>query len=74
MLVKSDSTVELRPIETSQVMGAALLVESGLKAGEQVIVAGLQKIRPGAPVKAVASGQASGKPEAAGTAKPMKAE
>ena len=74
MLVKSDSTVELRRIETSQVIGEALLVESGLQAGDQVIVAGLQKIRPGAPVKVAASGQAPGKPEAAGTAKPAKTE
>ena len=74
MLVKGDSTVELRRIETSQVIGDALLVESGLQAGEQVIVAGLQKIRPGVPVKAVASGQASGKTEAASVAKPAKAE
>jgi membrane fusion protein (multidrug efflux system) len=29
------------------------VIEEGLKPGDQVIVNGLQKIRPGAPVKAV---------------------
>jgi len=33
-------------------VGDQWLVSGGLKAGERVIVEGLQKVRPGAPVKA----------------------
>ena len=53
MVVKPDNTVEIRPIVVSRVMGDTWLVESGLTAGERVIVDGLQKVRPGAKVKAV---------------------
>ncbi len=53
MLVNPQSTVESRIISSGQNMGEKVLVNEGLVAGEQVIVAGLQKIRPGAPVKAV---------------------
>ena len=43
---------EPRQIVTTQTVGDKWLVTSGLKAGDQVIVEGLQKVRPGAPVKA----------------------
>jgi len=65
MLVGSSSTVESRIIASGQNLGDKILVNEGLSAGEQLIVAGLQKIRPGASVKAVEqksvlSGQAGG--------------
>ncbi len=53
MLVNPQSIVESRIISSGQNMRDKVLVNEGLVAGEQVIVAGLQKIRPGAPVKAV---------------------
>jgi membrane fusion protein, multidrug efflux system len=53
MLVNPQSTVESRIISSGQNMGEKVLVNKGLVAGDQVIVAGLQKIRPGVPVKAV---------------------
>jgi len=53
MVVKADGTVEARPLELSRVLGDKWLVSSGLAAGERVIVDGLQKVRPGAKVKAV---------------------
>jgi len=53
MVVKADGTVEARPLELSRVLGDKWLVNSGLAAGERVIVDGLQKVRPGAKVKAV---------------------
>ena len=43
-----------RSIETGPVVGNDYVVKSGLKAGEKLIVAGVQKIRDGAPVKASA--------------------
>ncbi|WP_428242687.1 efflux RND transporter periplasmic adaptor subunit [Gynuella sp.] len=50
MLVNAESKVEVRPIIASQVIGTSWLVDSGLNAGDQVIVSGLQKVRPGASV------------------------
>ncbi len=51
MLVDDKSMVEARPIETGRNIGDQIVVTKGLSAGEQLIVAGLQKIRPGVPVK-----------------------
>ena len=53
MLVNKESTVESRIIESGQNMGDKVLVNKGLAAGDQLIVAGFQKIRPGAPVSGV---------------------
>lgn len=52
MVVAEDNTVEVRPVQVSQTVGSAWLVESGLKAGDRVIVEGLQKVRPGVVVNA----------------------
>lgn len=41
-----------RSVETGPVVGNDYVVKSGLKAGETLIVSGVQKIRDGAPVKA----------------------
>jgi len=54
MLVNKESVVETRIIKAGQNIGDQVLVDEGLNEGEQVIVAGLQKIKPGIPVKAVA--------------------
>ena len=43
----------IRVITVTQTVGDKWLVTSGLKTGEQVIVEGLQKVRPGAPLKPV---------------------
>jgi len=51
MVVGPKGAAEPRPITTSQTIGDKWLVTSGLKPGDQVIVEGLQKVRPGAPVK-----------------------
>ncbi|GGY77953.1 MexX family efflux pump subunit [Cellvibrio zantedeschiae] len=53
LVVNKESKVELRPIKTSTTLGDKWLVEEGLAVGEQVIVEGLQKAKPGATVKAV---------------------
>jgi RND family efflux transporter MFP subunit len=43
-----------RSVETGPVVGNDYVVRSGLKAGEKLIVSGVQKIRDGAPVQATA--------------------
>jgi membrane fusion protein (multidrug efflux system) len=52
MVVAPDSKVELRRITTGQAYSGNLVVNSGLEAGEQVIVEGIQKVRPGLVVDA----------------------
>jgi membrane fusion protein (multidrug efflux system) len=51
LLVDAQSQVELRRITTGAVLGSLQIVESGLVAGEQVIVQGVQKVQPGQTVK-----------------------
>ncbi len=44
--------METRPIVASQAIGDKWLVTEGLKAGDRVVISGLQKVRPGVQVKA----------------------
>lgn len=53
MIVGADSKVEVRTLVTERALGDQWLVSSGVKAGDQVIVNNLQRIRPGALVKPV---------------------
>ncbi len=57
-LVVSGGKVELRTLVTDWAVGDAWLVTSGVKAGEQVIVEGLQKVRPGAQVTTIPAADA----------------
>jgi membrane fusion protein (multidrug efflux system) len=52
-VVGRESKVEVRPIATGGMSGPDFVVSQGLKAGEQVVVNGLQKAPPGATVKPV---------------------
>ncbi|EID0355295.1 multidrug efflux RND transporter periplasmic adaptor subunit AcrA [Salmonella enterica] len=51
LVVGADNQVETRQIVASQAIGDKWLVTDGLKAGDRVVVSGLQKVRPGAQVK-----------------------
>lgn len=53
MVIKSDGTVEKRIVELGRAIGVNWLLDSGLQAGEQVVVDGFQRIKPGDKVKAV---------------------
>jgi len=53
MVVGADGKVEARVIKIGQAIGNKWIVTDGLKAGEQVIVEGLQKVQPGMPAKPV---------------------
>ncbi|MBH0073431.1 efflux RND transporter periplasmic adaptor subunit [Pseudoalteromonas sp. NZS127] len=50
MVVSENNTVESRVLEVDRTIGSNWLVTKGLSAGDKLIVEGLQKIRPGAPV------------------------
>ncbi len=58
LVILPDGTVEQRALTVDRVVGDAWLVTSGLNAGDQVIVEGLQKVRPGGKAKAVPAGAA----------------
>ncbi len=58
MVVGRDDKVEVRSVKVSRAIGDKWLVDDGLAAGDNVIVEGLQKIRPGAPVQATEAGAA----------------
>ncbi len=49
--VAKDDTAEARPIELGQAMGSEWVVESGLKAGDKIVVDGAQKVQPGGKIK-----------------------
>jgi membrane fusion protein (multidrug efflux system) len=53
MLVGPDGKVSAQPITTDRAQGDSWIVRDGLKAGDRVIVEGLQKVQPGAVVKPV---------------------
>jgi membrane fusion protein (multidrug efflux system) len=53
MLVGEESKATPRPVKTAGMAGTDFIISEGLKGGEQVIVSGLQKARPGTVVKAV---------------------
>jgi membrane fusion protein (multidrug efflux system) len=53
LVVGNDNRVVERMVTTARVIGNDWLIDTGLRAGERVILDGLQKIRPGAEVKPV---------------------
>jgi RND family efflux transporter MFP subunit len=58
LVVGADGLVEQRHITTGQQVETDFVVEDGLQEGESVIVEGLQRVRPGVPVKTIgATGQ-----------------
>ncbi|MBV6476005.1 MAG: efflux RND transporter periplasmic adaptor subunit [Rhodocyclaceae bacterium] len=58
MLVDAEGKAAPRPVKVGAMAGSDWIVVDGLKGGEQIIVNGLQKARPGTPVKAVPAGAA----------------
>ncbi|RZI82950.1 MAG: efflux RND transporter periplasmic adaptor subunit [Rubrivivax sp.] len=49
-VINDKNMAEYRPIQLGTQVGNLRVVSSGLKAGERVVVDGLQRVRPGAPV------------------------
>jgi multidrug efflux system membrane fusion protein len=50
-VVNPDNTVAIRPIKVAQISDGQALIDSGLKANEQVVVDGQYKLQPGVHVK-----------------------
>ena len=74
MVVDAEGKMAPRPVKTGGMAGGDFAITDGLKVGEQVIVNGLQKARPGSPVKPVPWNPASSvsAPNAPATATPEK--
>lgn len=72
MTVGEGEKVEPRVVKVVRTVGDNWLVGDGLKAGDRVILDGLQKAKPGTPVKAVPFNAATATP-AAGAAQPAAA-
>ncbi|HLW36378.1 MAG TPA: efflux RND transporter periplasmic adaptor subunit [Chthoniobacterales bacterium] len=51
-IIGADGKAEIRPVKVGARTGSDWVITSGLKAGEKVVVEGLQKIKAGAPVAA----------------------
>jgi len=52
VVVGADSKAEYRPVTLGPVVDGLRVVRTGLKPGEKIVVNGLQRVRPGAPVTA----------------------
>ena len=46
-VVKPDDTIEIRMVTPKERIGTLWLIDAGLKAGEKIVVEGVQKVRPG---------------------------
>lgn len=57
-VVGADGKVEQRAVKTGERIGDRWLIEEGLKAGDTIVVEGVQKARPGSVVRAVPLGTA----------------
>jgi len=50
-VVGGDDTIEIRMVKPADRIGSLWVIDSGLKAGDRVVVEGVQKVRPGVKVK-----------------------
>jgi membrane fusion protein (multidrug efflux system) len=68
MVVGPDDKVANRPVNAGALQGESWLILSGLQTGDRVIVDGLQKVQPGAPVKIATGDPSKPAPDAAAAA------
>jgi len=74
LVVNAEGVVEQRPVVVSQTIGDQWLVESGLAAGDRVVVEGLQKIAPGVEVEVTAEAKPPRLPAATAASAPIAQE
>ncbi|GGH30700.1 membrane fusion protein, multidrug efflux system [Cribrihabitans marinus] len=60
LVVTDQQMVEQRYVQTGQLVDRGIVILDGLRAGESVIVEGLQRVRPGVAVDAVLASDAAG--------------
>jgi membrane fusion protein (multidrug efflux system) len=66
MVIDAESKATPRPVKTGGMVGGDFIIEKGLNIGDQVIVNGLQRARPGTVVKPVVVGSADDVSSASG--------
>jgi membrane fusion protein (multidrug efflux system) len=72
-LIDKDGKASQRPVKVGEQNGSNVLILEGLKAGERVVIEGLQKVREGLQVKALSAAQmAAMKANATAPVKPTK--
>ncbi len=69
-VIKSDSSAELRPVKLGQRQGDAVVIEGGVKAGDQVVVKGQLGVTPGGKVRIAQPTPAGNAPPATKAAEP----
>ena len=69
-VVNAESKAEPRPVQVGEWAGDGWIVDSGLKPGDKVIVDGVMKIGPGAPVQIATEDGKNRVAAAGGDAKP----
>ena len=57
LVLKPDSTVEYRPVTLGRVVDGLRVVQTGLNPGENVVINGLLRVRPGMKVRRQAPGR-----------------
>lgn len=61
LIVNAEGKVEQRHVDITRAVGNQWLIDDGLKAGDRLIIAGVQKVQPGMPVQAIeAASQSAG--------------
>lgn len=68
LVIDKSNKVERRALVTDRAVGDSWLVTSGLAPGDQVIIDGIQKVRPGMPVTAVPAAAVAAQADAQGSA------
>ena len=68
LTLSSSNTVEYRPVTLGPTIDGMRVVRSGLKEGEEIIVNGMARVRPGMPVVAEKAGAAPAQPKEKGLA------
>ncbi len=56
-VISGDGKANQRPVKLGEQVGSDFLVLEGLKAGEKIVIEGIQKVREGAPVTAMSAAQ-----------------
>lgn len=59
LVVNADNKIEQRIVKTVRTVGDHWLIDQGLRAGERVVVEGLQKVQPGMTVTPIEAGAAN---------------
>jgi multidrug efflux system membrane fusion protein len=66
LVLKPDSTVEYRAVQIGRLVEGLRIVQKGVKPGEQIVVNGLQRVRPGMRVTPTVAPMDTNPPAAAG--------